>query len=693
MSLPSSDAILPRLHVDGLEVDDYKVIELHGTEELNQPYRFAIDLRSDRDTSSEALNLDDALGKPAVLRFGTADEPGQREIAGIITEAVHLNMTNAHVQTWRLVMHSPLWLLSLNRAFRTFMDNTVSDVVTQVAGDSGIAIDLDSTSYAPKRIIQHGESDLDLISRLLADEGMLWITKCVDGQPKLFSARDHARLCPDAETVYGVMTSSEAGHSGGGAVTSFHATRRAMLNNFRFTGQVPTQPERPAVSEGTVEGQPQLRANATRTVSNHHGGVRNSGTAFPGRRPAEVLADRTAALSHQANGSSVLHRLGAGFCLELSGHQSESCNVSWVIARIEHQWTSPGTDQAPVYTNRFACVPLNGKPLRPALAPPPAIAGLRMGIISENNVSDGDGGDEPGDLKMTGVYEVQFPSEPMDDGNPFTQRMRVALPWAGPDRGLHFPLEIGDEVVVAHEHGDPARPIIIGSLFSQARPGPSVESRGGGSVSGVLRSRTGHELRYDEEDGAGKITLKSATGEHDLVLDDGEKSTALTSQGTFSASASSDASVSAGEKLNLTGKGDAKFTTEAAGTVQSVGLLSISSTGGDLTISSPTKITISVGASSITLEPAKITIASTDIGVGGTASVVADAPTSQFGKAGAATTILGATIGLTGGTSITASAPAATVTATGEAVLHGGTVTVSASGAVAISGSSVGING
>ena len=693
MTVSLSDAILPRLHVDGLEVDGYKVVELAGTEELNQPYRFTIDLQSDRNTSSEALVLDDALGKTAVLRFGTRDDPSQREIPGIITEAAHLKMTAAHVQTWRLVLHSPMWLLSLNRAFRTFMDNTVSDVVTQVAGDSGVSIDLDSTSYAPKRIIQHGESDLDLVSRLLADEGMLWITKCVDGQPTLFTARDHARLCPDAETVYGVMTSGEAAEATDGAVTSFHATRRATLNNFRITGQVPTQPERPAVSDATVVGQPELRPHATQTVANHHGGVRNPGTAFPGRRPAEALADRTAALASQADGTSVLHRLGAGFCLELTGHQTDSCNAAWVISRIDHRWAPPAPGEEPVYTNRFACVPLAGKPLRPALAPPPAIAGLRMGIISENNIANGDGGDEPGDLMMTGVYEVQFPSEPMDDGSPFTQRMRVALPWAGPERGLHFPLEIGDEVVVAHEHGDPARPIIIGSLFSEANPGPTVAARGGGSVSGVLRSRTGHELRFDEEDGAGKISLKSATGEHDLVLDDGQKSTALTSQGTFSASASSDASVSAGEKLNLTATGDAKLTTEAAGTVQSVGLLSISSTGGDLTISSPSKITISVGGSSITIEPAKITIHSAEIGVNGDTTATMAAPTAQFGKAGGATTVIGSTVGIDGSTSATMSAPASTVTATGEAVLHGGTVTVSGSGAVAISGSSVGING
>lgn len=693
MPLSSSDAILPRLHVDGLEVDGYKVIELHGTEELNQPYRFAIDLQSDRDTSSEALSLDDALGKPAVLRFGTQADPGQREIPGIITEAVHLNMTNAHVQTWRLVLHSPLWLLSLNRAFRTFMDNTVSDVVTQVAGDSGVAVDLDSTSYAPKRIIQHGESDLDLISRLLADEGMLWITKCVDGQATLFSARDHARLCPDAETVYGLMTSGEAGEAGDGAVTSFHATRRATLNNFRITGQVPTQPERPAVSEATVEGQPQLRPDATRTVSDHHGGVRNSGTAFPGRKPAEALADRTAALAHQADGSSVLHRLGAGFCLELSGHQTESCNAAWVVSRIEHRWAPPGAGQEPVYTNRFACVPLNGKPLRPALAPPPAIAGLRMGVISENNVSDGDGGDEPGDLKMTGVYEVQFPSEPMDDGSPFTQRMRVALPWAGPDRGLHFPLEIGDEVVVAHEHGDPARPIIIGSLFSEARPGPSVESRGGGSVSGVLRSRTGHELRYDEEDGAGKITLMSATQDHTLVLDDGGKKTTLTTNGKWVNSAKDDASIATDANLSFTAKADATLSAGAKGVVKSGGTMTISSTGDELSISSPTKISLTVGGSSIVIEPGKIVIHSAEIGVNGDTKATMEAPTAQVGKAGGATTVIGSTVGLNGSTSVTASAPSATLSGATSATVTSPSVSISGATSVTITGGSVGING
>jgi uncharacterized protein involved in type VI secretion and phage assembly len=93
---------------------------------------------------------------------------------------------------------------------------------------------------------------------------------------------------------------------------------------------------------------------------------------------------------------------------------------------------------------------------------------------------------------------------------------RVVVLWAGSDRGSYFPPEVDDDVLVAFRHGDLAHPYVLGQLWSTKRRPPHksarLERRG-------LKSKSGHELRFEELTGSGAVRLKSASG-HELTLDD-----------------------------------------------------------------------------------------------------------------------------------------------------------------------------
>jgi phage baseplate assembly protein gpV len=52
---------------------------------------------------------------------------------------------------------------------------------------------------------------------------------------------------------------------------------------------------------------------------------------------------------------------------------------------------------------------------------------------------------------------------------------RVATLSAGPGRGTWFVPEVGDEVLVAFEGGDPQRPYVLGSLWNAAARPPETE--------------------------------------------------------------------------------------------------------------------------------------------------------------------------------------------------------------------------
>jgi Type VI secretion system/phage-baseplate injector OB domain len=56
-----------------------------------------------------------------------------------------------------------------------------------------------------------------------------------------------------------------------------------------------------------------------------------------------------------------------------------------------------------------------------------------------------------------------------------TSWARMMTPHAGADRGFLFLPEIGDEVLIAFEDGNPERPIILGSLWNAVDQAPREE--------------------------------------------------------------------------------------------------------------------------------------------------------------------------------------------------------------------------
>lgn len=95
---------------------------------------------------------------------------------------------------------------------------------------------------------------------------------------------------------------------------------------------------------------------------------------------------------------------------------------------------------------------------------------------------------------------------------------RVATMMAGKDRGTWFLPEVGDEVLVAFEHGDVQFPYVIGALWNGVDT-PPRDNADGKNNERVIKSRSGHELIFGDEDGKEKVEIKTKAG-HQLLLDD-----------------------------------------------------------------------------------------------------------------------------------------------------------------------------
>lgn len=170
------------------------------------------------------------------------------------------------------------------------------------------------------------------------------------------------------------------------------------------------------------------------------------------------------------------------------------------------------------------------------MAPPGAdgrFYGVVIGIVTDNK--------DPGGL---GRVKASLPWL-ADDAE--TDWARVVTPMAGARRGMYFLPEAGDEVLVAFEHGDPAAPYVLGSLWNGKDVPPESNGSGKNDVR-VIRSRNGNVIRLSDAKGDEKIEITDASAKNTIVISTKDNSITIT--------AASDITIKSGSgKLTLSGKG------------------------------------------------------------------------------------------------------------------------------------------
>jgi phage baseplate assembly protein gpV len=96
---------------------------------------------------------------------------------------------------------------------------------------------------------------------------------------------------------------------------------------------------------------------------------------------------------------------------------------------------------------------------------------------------------------------------------------RMMMPMAGDRRGTYFMPEVGDEVVVGFDGGNPNMPIILGAVWNNRAPAPDQARPSADNDVRTIVSRSGHELTFDDTSNAQLVKVKTQGG-HELTLDD-----------------------------------------------------------------------------------------------------------------------------------------------------------------------------
>ena len=124
------------------------------------------------------------------------------------------------------------------------------------------------------------------------------------------------------------------------------------------------------------------------------------------------------------------------------------------------------------------------------------------------------------DPEAQGRVRVRLPWSPDQGEGAYEVWARLATLAAGPGHGSWFLPDVGDEVLVAFEGGDPRRPFVVGALWNgQDAPPRAMDGAGTNEVK-VLRSRGGVAVTWDDSSGSERLVLETPGGQR-IELKDG----------------------------------------------------------------------------------------------------------------------------------------------------------------------------
>ena len=430
--------------------------------------------------------------------------------------------------------------LHRNRRSATFQDMTTSDIVTKVLQTAGVQPgNVESTSTVHKFMQQSMESDLDFCERLAAMDNCEFGVE--EGRGFLVQRRNGAGTVPsfawreNAISFKPRMTAAQQHDSV--RVTAYDPETKETFVGVASTPSAIAPAAQDARRLGQQFGSSELLI-ADRVVS----------SGAEATTLAQSTLDALAGGSFEADG--VMHgnpAVRAGGKLKIEGFKAPF-DGEYVLTSVTHLYG--GGD----YRTKFSISGRHPRTLTDVMRPKPdrdwGANGLVIGLVTNND-----------DPEKLGRVRVKFPQ--LGDTIEGTWA-RIATPGAGDARGMMFLPKPGDEVVVAFEHGDKRRPVVLGALYNgRDKPSDKMLEDGPRGAAWVVHTEEDAEFQFEKQ------FVISAKEHMQLTIERGGGA------GDVGVKVDDKIEVKAGSTITIEGQGDVTLKSTAGINVEATGQLQL----------------------------------------------------------------------------------------------------------------------
>lgn len=474
--------------------EEQKFVSLHLRQGFNRHHTFTVVVNylSPNNTFQQTPEkFIGYIGETASISFVHRQTGESYDFEGIITQ---VEMVGSMGETGGVAIHgtSPTILYENNRTLDSWMDQSLSTIIKEVTQEYGKVNLVSNPKYAAPipYMAQYNESVFDFMNRLSALYGEWFYydgTKVYFGKPDrdntekivydmdLEEVRLVANLVPGKSARYDYVAQENKQHNA----------------------------DTPAKPDGMNDLQSIAHSCSEKAYT-----AKTTSAADPHVTDKAEL-DEQMRIVKNASGANLLNIKGIGKTCRI--RIGEIIDVSFPdrmklpplgkfrIVGIEHEVRRDGH-----YSNSFVGVP-DGTVHIPVPDVKRPLALPELATVKENN-----------DDKGQGRVKVAFDWQ---KNGKTTNWIRVQTPNAGvsgavpKNRGWVFVPEVGDQVMVSYEHGNPDRPYVTGSVFH------SGSGKGGDKDNKVksIITRSGNAIVFDDE--TGSIVITDQTGKQLIILD------------------------------------------------------------------------------------------------------------------------------------------------------------------------------
>lgn len=540
--------------------DKFLLTRFSGEDEISKPFHFRMTmLSSDQEIAPESL-----IGRKATVWIRNY-RSGEVPISGIVRRFSAGSIDERGLRNYHTEIVPWLWFLTQTTDCRIFQHLSVPKIIETIFGEYGFA-DYELKligSYRPLDFcVQYRETAFAFISRWMEELGIFYYFR--------HEADRHVMVLGDDGSAFQAVVEKDAvvSSESGGDVTSWRHSYEFQPGRYAhkdFAFKTPSQDL--LTKESSLL---KLQKADALEIYDYPGGYtqKDDGQALSRLRMEEIEAGY-----HTVAGTGTCASFFAGGKFTVARHPLKfEENKEYVLLRMVHEASDDSgislDAPPPSYENRFEAFPVAARFRPPSRTPWPVVKGPQTATVVGPS----------GETIYTDKYgrvKLQFHWDRRGRSNDQSSCwIRVSQNWAGKSWGGVFIPHVGHEVVVSFLEGDPDMPLVTGRVYNAENMKPF--GLPANKTQSVIQDAAGNYILMEAKGGTEDIRVSAVKDMHVTVANDYEEE------------------VKAGERRTTIDKGALIVTVKQA----------------DVQITAATRITLTVGASSITMSPEGITLQS-----------------------------------------------------------------------------------
>jgi type VI secretion system secreted protein VgrG len=511
---------------------------MNGNEMLGGHLAGMFEYHMEVSSTVDEIEAKEVLGKKLTINLQLPDDSGFRYFNGHVTSWSYRGKRHENA-IYRATIHPWVWYLNLTTDCRIFNKKSAIDIVKLIFrkyNDSLFAESLVSSYPAHEFLVQYRESDLNLVCRLLQEEGAYFFFR--------HEAEGHTLVLADGISAHEASPSCvEVPYI---PPTSNAHDLRSHFESWKLTQDVQLQSYR--VHDYDFE-KARVDLLAVRNADPKQERV-SMGELFdyPARYREQSRGETIATLRldelHEASQSIKVRGnpwgLGAGHIVTVPNPPGINAPTKYLVTSAHYQLRMPeessggaGGDEPP-YTATYSLLPTTEQFRPQRVNVKPAVVGPQTAVVvGENKNADPEPEeivtDPFGRIRVRFHWERIGPRHPESRGQEGIEDedntcwIRVAQLWAGARWGAIFLPRVGQEVVVEFLEGDPDRPLITGCVYNNVNM-PPYKLPANKTQSGIKsRSSKGgtesnfNEIRFEDLKGKEELHLQAEKDMSTLV--------------------------------------------------------------------------------------------------------------------------------------------------------------------------------